>query len=393
MSGDRQPDPDPYPNLAWLRANAPVSRTEKGTAAAPIYFVTPFELVRSGLSDSRLTADPRKVADISPEQISFDRGLLDTDPPDHGRMRQVLHHAFAPSGVLKLRPMITKICRRAIHAFETRGHADLMAEYAQVVPVEIVHEILGVPPEVRVPAPELMDWYWRAGLSRQPDDDAMDQIDDYVRRILDHKRDHRGADLTTIMLDALARGDLHDEAELRGTLSAVLGPGHITTVPMLATGIVRLLERPAVLAAARGEPSRWADVVEEVLRYDSVVQVTNNRYAEAELTIGGVEVPKGSIVLMSLAAANRDPSRFDHPDTFDVDRRRRGHVAFGHGPHVCLGARLGRVEGEIAFATLFEALPSLRLACPPEEVVWTWGPTERGPATVPVTFAPREGEA
>lgn len=393
MSADRQSDPDPYPNLAWLRANAPVSQPGKVSAPTPVYLVTPFELVRAALSDPRLIADPRKVPDASPELISFDRSFFDSDPPDLGRMRHVLQHAFSPSSVRKLRPRITEVCRQAIHAFETRGRADLMSEYAQIVPVAIVHELLDVPPELRVPAYELMDWYWRAALSPQRDDDAMDEIDDYVRRILDHKRDHRGADLTTHMIEALERGDLREEAELRGMLSSVLGPGHITTVPMLAAGIVRVLERPAVLAAARQDPDRWADVVEEVLRYDSVVQVTNNRYAATDLTIDDVEVPKGSIVLMSLAGANRDPSRFDDPDSFEINRRRRSHMTFGHGPHVCLGAWLGRVEGEIAFATLFDALPDLQLACPPEEVIWTWGPTERGPATVPVTFAPRTREA
>jgi cytochrome P450 len=389
MTGERRADPDPFPNLGWLRENAPVSLTENDMDAAPIYFVASYDLVRSCLADNRLGADPRWSATADLATIPFERSVLDSDPPEHTRMRRTLRPVFGVATVRRLLPRIEEICRETIRTFAADGSADLMSQYAQVVPVDVIHELLGVPERMRVAPGALMDWFWHGGLSRHLDDDADEHIEDYLRRILAHKREHRGDDVTTILLDALDAGELRDEAELRGTLASILGPGHITTVPLLATGIVRMLERPAVLAAARAEPARWADVVEEVLRFDSVVQVSNNRYAHEDMEIGSVPVPKGSTVLLSLAAANRDPARFTDPDEFDIDRPRGGHMAFGHGPHVCAGAQLGRVEGERALAILFEELPDLRLDCRPEEIVWTWGPIERGPAEIPVTFTPR----
>jgi cytochrome P450 len=389
MKGERRADPDPFPNLAWLREKAPVSLTENDAGAAPIYFVTSYDLVRSCLADRRLGADPRKSAVVDLASIPFERSVLDSDPPEHTRMRQVLRPVFGVGTVRRLLPRIAEICRETIRSFAASGQADLMAQYAQVVPVAVIHELLGVPESQQAAPGLLMDWFWHAGLSRDLDDEAMEHIEDYLRRILEYKRRHPGDDVTTILLDALDRGELRDEAELRGTLSSILGPGHITTVPLLATGIVRLLERPEVLATARQNPARWPDIVDEILRFDSVVQVSNNRYAEQDMDIGGTPVAKGSTVLMSLAAANRDPKRFANPDEFDIDRPRGAHMAFGHGPHVCAGAQLGRAEGAAALATLFEELPDLRLACPVDQIVWTWGPIERGPAQVPVSFTPR----
>ncbi|MFD9073018.1 cytochrome P450 [Streptomyces lasiicapitis] len=382
-------DPDPYPNYRWLRENAPACPMGGDTDADSTCFVTSYELVRAGLLDSRLSSDPRNAAGADPS-AEAERSVLDTDPPDHGRMRRIVNPAFSLSAVDALRPRIARACRDAIAAFAGRGHADLMAEYGLVVPVAVIHEILGVPPEQRVDAAEFLDRFWWAGAAREPEPAAVEFVDAYVTRIIDYKRAHPGDDVTTALLRALDDGGLRDESELRGMVTAVLGAGHITTVPLVSAGVVRMLEHPEQLAKALAEPARWADVVDELLRHDSVIQVSTNRYALEDVVVGDVPVPKGGTVLMSFAAANRDPARFDDPDAFDMDRPRNGHLAFGHGTHFCLGAHLGRAEGEIALRTLFEALGDVRSVVPVEEIVWSFGPMLRGPAAIPVTFTPGE---
>ncbi|MFB7664833.1 cytochrome P450 [Kitasatospora sp. NPDC056138] len=381
-------DPDPYPNYRWLQENAPACLMASAGTDEATCFVTSYELSRAALLDQRLSVDPRRSGSADPAAAAGDRSVLDTDPPDHGRMRRVVNHAFSQSAVDALRPRIAEICREAIAAFAGRGQADLMAEYALLVPVAVIHEILGVPPAEREDPAVFMDMFWRAVVAREPEPEATEFVDGYVTRILDHKRAHPGDDVTTALLRALDGGQLRDESELRGMLAAMLGPGHSTTIPLLASGIVRLLQHPDQLGKAVADPRRWPDVVEELLRHDSVVQASANRYALEDLAIGDVQVPRGSTVLMSLAAANRDPARFEHPDAFDIDRPRQTHLSFGYGTHFCLGAHLGRAEGEVALATLFEALPDLRLTVPAEEIVWTFGPMLRGPAEVPAAFTP-----
>ncbi|MFD5450909.1 cytochrome P450 family protein [Streptomyces sp. NPDC003470] len=383
-------DPDPYPNYRWLRANAPACPMGGDTAEESTCFVTSYELVRAGLLDSRLSSDPRNAAGADPSAPA-ERSVLDSDPPDHGRMRRVVNPAFSLTAVDALRPTIARICREAIAGLAGHGRADLMAEYGLVVPVAVIHEILGVPPEQRVDPVLFMDRFWWAAAAREPDPEAAEFIDAYVTRILEYKRAHPGDDVTTALLRALEDGGLRDESELRGMVTAVLGAGHTTTVPLVSAGIVRMLQHPAQRAKAMADSARWADVVEELLRHDSVIQVSTNRYAVEDLVIGDVPVPRGGTVLMSFAAANRDPARFDDPDVFDMDRPRGGHLAFGHGTHFCLGAHLGRAEAEIALRLLFETLGDVRLTVPVEDVVWSFGPMLRGPAAIPVTFTPVGG--
>ncbi|MGA4844127.1 cytochrome P450 family protein [Streptomyces sp. G45] len=382
-------DPDPYPNYRWLRENAPACPMGGDTDADSTCFVTSYDLVRAGLLDSRLSADPRNAAGADP-LAPADRSVLDTDPPDHGRLRRVVNPAFSLSAVDALRPGIARACREAIAAFAGRGRADLMAEYGLVVPVAVIHDILGVPPEERADPAEFLHRFWWAAAAREPDPEAAAFVEEYVTGIIDHKRAHPGNDVTTALLRALDTGELRDESELRGMVTAVLGAGHITTVPLVSAGIVRMLQHPEQLARATADPERWPDVVEELLRYDSVIQVANNRYALEDMAVGDVPVPKGGTVLLSFAAANRDPARFADPDVFDMDRPRGGHLAFGHGTHFCLGAHLGRAEAEIALRTLFEELGDIRSDIPLEEVVWSFGPLLRGPAAIPATFTPKE---
>lgn len=371
------PDLDPYPNYKWLREHTPVCSLV-GQDGAPVHFVTSDELVRASLTDQRLSADG----------LGPDNALIGADPGDHERLRRLMS-AMLPNGLVDAaRPGIERLCHAAIDRFAGRGQADLMTEYALEIPVAVMHDLVGLPPAERESAQVCMDHFWRASFSRQRDPDALAFIDNYLRRIVAHKRTSPGPDITTALLQLLADGELRDEREVRTILYSLLGGGHVSTGPFIASAIVRLLQHPDQLALVMADPDRWPAVVEEVLRYDSAVQSARDRYALEPMEIGGVRVNKDEVVLLSLGAANRDPARFERPEEFDTSRTPSSHLAFSHGKHFCPGSRLARAEGVIALSILFDRIPDLRLTRPDEEIEWSFGPALRGPAHVPVCFSP-----
>lgn len=371
-------DPDPYPNFRWLREHDPVSLTS-ARESSRTYVVTPYRHVRAALVDPRL----------SPDGIEPDSELIGADPQDHARLRQVMSSLLPNHLVQQFRPRISAICNAAIDAFVERGCAELMDDFAVQVPVAVIHELVGLPAELRETPQVCMEHFFRASFAVRRDPDSMAFIDAYLRRIVDFKRRDPGEDMTTALLAALDRGDLKDERELRTVLYSIIGGGHVSTGPFIAAAVLRLLENPSQLTDVQADPGLWPAVVEEALRYDSAVQYARNRYAECPLTIGDTEVGEHDIVMLSLAAANHDPAAFPHPDSFDIHRAKTPHLAFSHGIHYCPGSHLARAEGIIALSTLFDRIPDLRLADPGSPVAWTLGPALRGPAAVPVRFTPQ----
>lgn len=378
VSGPAHGDPDPYPNFRWLREHDPVSLASERESSRT-YVVTPYRHVRSALVDARL----------SPDGIEPDSELIGADPQHHARLRRVMSELLPNNLVQRFRPRIADICDAAIDAFVERGSADLMGDYAVAVPVAVIHELVGLPAERQEPPQVCMEHFFRASFAVRRDRDSMAFIDTYLRRIVDFKRRNPGDDMATALLAALDRGDLADERELRTVLYSIIGGGHVSTGPFIASAALRLLENPGQLADVRADPALWPAVVEEALRYDSAVQYARNRYASSRLTIGGAEVGEHDIVMLSLAAANRDPATFPDPDRFDIHRKKTPHLAFSHGTHYCPGNALARAEGVTALRKLFGRIPDLRLADPGTPVTWTLGPALRGPAAVPVSFTPQ----
>lgn len=372
-----QGDPDPYPNFRWLREHDPVSLVAEDESS-DTYLVTAYRQVRSGLTDPLL----------SPDGVEPDDGPIGADPGEHARLRRVMSSLLPQGLVQRFRPRIVEICHAAVDAFAGRGHAELMAEYAVQVPVAVIHELVGAPPGLREPPEVCMEHFFRASFARVRDPESMEFIDRYLRRIVAYKRDAPGEDMASALLAALERGQLRDEREVRTVLYSIIGGGHVSTGPFIAAAVLRLLEHPDQLAAVRAEPELWPAVVEEALRYDSAVQFARNRYASAPLDVGGTRVAPHDTVLLSLAAANRDPEVFPDPERFDIRRPAAPHLAFSHGPHYCPGSALARAEGVIALETLFDRLPDLALADPGALVAWTLGPALRGPAALPVVFTP-----
>ncbi|QUF04083.1 cytochrome P450 [Actinosynnema pretiosum subsp. pretiosum] len=354
------------------------------------WLVASYEQVRASLADPRLSNDPRNAAHA--QTTGREPGLLTMDRPEHTRLRRAVAGLFSPGAVEAMRERIARVCAAAVDRLARRGEADLVADYAVPVPVDVIHELLGIPVAERLPTDEFVRLFRHLGFDEPHDGPSGVRLGEYVHRLIAHKRAHPGPDVTTALIQTLDSGGLRHEGELRAVVLSLLGAGHATTVPFLGAAALRLIERPALLAELRERPELWRSHVEEVLRFDSVAQLSSSRYAVEDLTIGGTRIAKGDTVLLSLASANRDSARYPDADRFLVDRTPTPHLALGHGPHLCLGAHLVKVEGSIALATLFDRLTDLRLRIEPDRVVWTLGPTLRGPAELPVTFRARGTE-
>lgn len=369
---------DPYPGYAWLREHDPVCPLDDPHTPGRTWLVTRYDDVRACLADRRLSSGAPVNPDPHPP------GLSNLDDPEHARLRRLIAAAFTPAAVSRLRDGIARTCAHAVESFAGRGHADLVAEYTRELPVAVVHDLLGVPGAERAPAAEVLDMWYR-GKFQQPRDEAkLAEVLAYVRRLTAYKRSHPGDDLPTRLIESGAlTGD-----ELEVMVMTLIGAGHITTIQLLGTTVLRLLGDPGQRAALLGGDIDWSRAVNELLRLDSPDHVAEYRYAGEDMTIGDARVGKGDMVLLSLAAANHDPNRFPDPGALDLTRDARPHLAFGHGPHTCLGSHLVKLETEIAITTLFGRLPDLTLDIPSGEVDWGYAPTFRGPQALPVTFTP-----
>ncbi|GEB48475.1 cytochrome P450 family protein [Streptomyces cacaoi] len=384
-------DPDPYANYAWLRENAPVSEIYAPHRSGRTWLVTSYPLVRAGLADARLSNDDRNSADppapFGSGQWDPARGLLDLDRPEHTRLRRLVAGAFSAGAVSAMRPMVERVTDEALEAVAGEGRCDLVESFSLPVPVAVIHEVLGIPEDEREAPARCVELFHKASLTDPPDLGALGELLDYTRRLAVRMRRHPEA-VGATLVRGLETGQLRDEDELAAMILSVLGAGHMTTVQFLGAAVHRLLQHPGQLRAVLAGEVAWAGVVNEILRYDSPVQSSVHRYATEDLELAGEHIARGDTVVLSLAAANRDPEFVPEPEEFRVDRPVRSNLAFGHGAHLCLGAHLARLEGEVALPALFARLRDLTLAVPADRVVWTYGPTLRGPRALPVTFRP-----
>jgi cytochrome P450 len=388
VAGRLAGDPDPYPNYQWLRENAPVSPLYSPYGAGRTWLVTSYELVRACLSDPRLSNDSRKARagpDNSEDEATA-RGLLELDRPEHARLRRIVTHAFSPQAAARWRPMIEDECHAAIDRFAGHAEADIVADFAVPVPVAVIYEVMGIPPGERKDATRTFDLFFRAGLAQPGDPDAYQELLGYVDFLIGYKRQHRGDDVMTLLLESYDREEIRGMRELRSMVLGIFGAGHVTTVQFFGAATLRLLQHPDQLGDLMAGRARWPDAINEALRFDSPIQATQHRYATADMVIGDTQIARGDAVLLSVAAANRDPGRFDDPERFSIHRTARSNLAFGYGVHLCLGAHLARLEGEAGLAILFRRIPGIRLAAPAGQIAWAYGPMLRGPLRLPVTL-------
>ncbi|MDK1476429.1 cytochrome P450 [Streptomyces sp. 549] len=396
---------DPYPFYARLRAQGPAACVPLANGSSA-WLVTGYEQARAVLADSRFSNVPprgagRPKAD-SPAQRArarLGRHMLNTDAPDHTRLRRLTAAAFSPRRVNALRPRIEVLVKELLAELGSRAvggtPVDLVDGFAFPLPVLVIGEVLGVPEADRA---DLRAWTYRVGsptdaLPAGAVDAAWVALHDYFEQLIADKRARPGDDLFSDLVHDSAEGGLTD-GELLAMAFLLLFAGYETTMNLLASASLLLLAHPAERAAAEADPSRrWPAVVEETLRYASPLEGTTWRRATRQVDLGeGVHIPAGASVLVVLAAANRDPAFFDDPDTFHPARylpapgraRPAPHAAFGHGPHFCVGSGLARLEAQIALPLLFSHLPDLRLAADPARLPYRPGLLVRGPQTLPV---------
>jgi cytochrome P450 len=358
---------DPYPVLAGLREASPFA------ALDGVLFVTGrHHEISAVLRDPHVSSERSNslLAASGVRPVAPLRSFLTLDPPDHTRLRGLVSRAFTARTIARLEPRIRMLADELLTAAagDGAGEIDVVEQLAYPLPVRIISELLGVPPDDR---PRFAGWSARLAHSLQPQfggtTDMGDEIEGlktaraefaaYFRELIAQRRREPGDDLLSKLIQAEDEGQRLTEGELIATCILLLVAGHETTVSLISNGILALLRHPDQLAALRADPGLAAGAAEETLRYDAPVQFTS-RVVRGGLQVGRVSVPDGGTVLLLLAAAGRDPAVYDDPDRFDVRRGPSGHLAFAAGPHFCLGAPLARLEGAIAleaFATRVRA--------------------------------------
>ncbi|MFC8666906.1 cytochrome P450 [Streptomyces sp. NPDC057199] len=388
-----------------LRDSAPVHRIT-GPDGSPAWLVTRYGDVREALADPLLSLDKRHALPGGYKGFALppalDANLLNMDPPDHTRIRRLVGRAFTTRRVEQLRVPIRQTADRLLDALGTNdgrgtndgphGSTDLIAAYAAPLPITVICDLLGVPDEHRRDFRAWTDVLVAPDPARpQAAKEAIVAMLGFFTQLLADKRKEPADDLLSDLI--AVRDESHSaengrltEDELMSLTFLILFAGYENTVQLIGTAVLALLQHPDQLAALRADPTRLPAAVEEFMRYDGPALLAIRRFPLQDVTIGDVTVPAGETVLLSLAAADRDPRRFPDADRFDLGRDATGHLALGHGIHYCLGAPLARLETEIALAALLERLPDLKLDGDPDDLRWRPSLRARGLLTLPVTY-------
>jgi cytochrome P450 len=389
---------DPHPVLAELRESDPVHRLE-GATGLPIWMVTRYDDVLAALSDPRLSNDPHHASALT-EVLRGDflsRSMIGTDPPEHTRLRRLVSKAFTARRVEGLRPRVQEITDSLLDRISPRGHADLVADFGLPLPITVIGELLGIPEadrdRFREWTDEMLDRPFDPGSDLALVAAARERMHGYLADLVAAKRARPADDLLTDLVETTDEGERLDAQELLAMTFLLLIAGYVTTVSLIGNGTLALLRQPGQLDRLRADPSLVPQLVEELLRFDGPVNPGLTRFALEDLEIGGVRIPRGDMVMLAIAAADRDPRRFSDPDRLDVGAVDPGHLAFGHGIHYCLGAPLARLEGQVAFTALLTRLPGLALAAREDELRWTGGGVLRSLRELPVTFIPTPARA
>lgn len=375
---------NPHPRLKALRETCPVMRDEM----VKTWLLTRYEDIRATVNDRTFVRQPSKAEEGSMSRMLADpddpngrrSSILFQDDPDHSRNRLPLVKAFY-ARIKKMEPEIETMIDRVIDAAPASGQFDLMEHIAVPIPILIIAHILGVD-ESRLE--EFRDWSEGVILGLNPMRSAeesaymeasSEKLNGYFTELMEARRVDPKDDLISDMVQAQADGGDFEDEELRINLQALLVGGNLTTTDLIGNGVWLFLTHPDQLAALKADPSLGAAAVEEVLRYEAPVQATS-RIVSEDREVAGCPMKKSQPVFMSLAAANRDPDKFEAPEAFDITAKRSSHVSFGGGAHICIGAPLARIEARRVYQKLFQRYPGMTLA--DQDIVWRSLPFFRG---------------
>ncbi|MEO3751922.1 cytochrome P450 [Streptomyces sp. B6B3] len=382
---------DPYPLYATLREKGPVHRISLPEGGESWLVVTR-DAARAALADPRLCNDVRHSSGTTDGTHSIGRNMLQSDPPQHTRLRRLVAGHFTPGRIAELRPGIEAVAADLLADLPRQGAADVVSRYALPLPVAVICDVLGVPPADRT-----VFHTWSNELvmptSAEAAMAAAGALTGYLTELTDRKRVEPDGTLLSDLVAAARPAAADDEAadqeglsheELLGMAFLILVAGHETTVNLISGTLHALLAHPDQLDLLRADPGLTGGAVEESLRYNSPVHAALVRYAAEALELAETRIAAGDAVLVSLAAASRDPLHFPDPDRFDIRRRAQGHLGFGHGLHHCLGAPLARVEADIALRGLLEQRPALAFASDPATLTWRSSALLRGLVELPL---------
>jgi hypothetical protein len=371
---------NPYPVYCQLRAESPVFWSEAWKA----WLITRYDDVVSTLRDHHYFSNAGRVTslldhlpttareELRPLESNFAGGLINSDPPDHTRLRALVNRAFAPRMVERIRSRVQTIVNDLLDRAQEAGRMDVIRDLAYPLPAIVIAELLGVPPEDRDHfkhwADEISSFQ---GTGRSTAEAALNsqnfllKMRSYLSGLVADRRRHPREDLLSALVAAEEGGNRLSAEELLSTSVTLMIAGHETTTGLIGNGLLSLLRHPDQMRRLKDDPSLIGVAIEEFLRFESPIQKGMRRVAE-DVQVRGKLFRKGQIAFVMLGAANRDPNQFPDPDRLDIAREPNRHVAFGYGIHFCVGAPLARLEGPIAIATFLDRFPKVELAADTE---------------------------
>ena len=356
---------DPYPVYAKLRERSPVHHSRLMDAIVLSRYADVDRILRDHARFS-VNPDLRTSRNARYKPTPEERSILFIDPPDHTRLRSLVNKAFTRSAINALEPRIREIMGALLDGIREPDGFDLMQTVAIPLPVIVIAEMLGIPHEDRA---QFRVWSDRRARLLEPmltrserktAAEASKQLSQYFLSIIKSRQGEPRDDILTRLVQAEEQGDTLSETEMLNMLRLLLIAGNETTTNLIGNGMLALLRHPDQLQALRDDPDLIPAAVDELLRYDSPVQMTL-RCAVEDCYIDGTPVRAGQDIILLGGSANRDPDAFEDPDQLDFNRQKQDHISFGRGIHYCLGAGLARLEGRVAFEMLLERFDSLRL--------------------------------
>jgi len=391
---------NPYSYYAQLRANAPVHPVEKFFRGQRAWLVARYDdAVEVLKNDEVFVKNPANA--MTPEQYrrapkmpfkALSNNLLSVDAPDHTRLKALVHKAFSPRAVEQMRQLTETLTQELLDQIEAkhqRGETiDLIADYALPLPLTIIGRMLGVPDEDKEKFHNWTQNFVAIGgtgsvgaMLRVP---GVMRFAGYLRGMVRERAKNPQDDLISALVAAREADDQLTEDEVVAMVFLLLSAGHETTVNLIGSGALALLQHPDQWETLHAQPGLAKSTVEELLRFVTPAEMATERYAAATTTVAGVEIPRGELVFVLIASANRDERRFDSPEAVDITRQDNKHISFGQGIHYCVGAPLSRLEGQIAIPSLINRFPDLRLSIPEDRLCWRGNVVLRGLESLPV---------
>lgn len=379
-----------------MREEAPIYRHIGPQTGNVFWILTRYDDVVAMLKSNDIVLNFRNLPPemwrkygISSEPTPWDainQHMLNTDPPDHARLRTLVHKAFTPNRIRDLQPRIESIADHLLTTMAEKDKGDLLEDFAYPLPITVIAEMLGVETAMRDKFREWTNAILHFTNGEEGSQLAVMEFVAYINELIEARRKNDTDDILSALVRAHDGDDHLDHMELLSMVFLLLIAGHETTVNLIANGTLLLMQNPDQMQKLQDNSTLIKSAVEEMLRFNGPVEIPMWRAAKTDIEFGGVTIKLGDIVLPSLLAANRDPSKFENPNTFDITRDPNPHLAFGQGIHYCLGAPLARMEGTIALSRLIQQHPNISLNTSVDQLEWNSSLLIHGMKHLPVRY-------